>query len=110
MTAAQVAVLASQVLDLTWSEGLLLGAVISSTDAAAVFSILRSRGVTVPGRLGATLELESGSNDPAAVFLTIAAIDVVLGASSGPAALAGMFVLQMGVGAASGFLLARGTV
>jgi cell volume regulation protein A len=107
ITASLVGVLASQILGLTWSEGFLIGAVVASTDAAAVFSILRNRGVTIPSRLSATLELESGSNDPAAVFLTIAAIDLVTGDSSGPLAVAGMFVIQMVLGGICGYLLAR---
>jgi potassium/hydrogen antiporter len=110
VTASLVAVVASEILDLTLAEGFLLGAVIASTDAAAVFSVLRSRGVSIPPRLGATLELESGSNDPAAVFLTVAAIDIVLGVQSGPLTMVGMFVLQMTVGTACGYLLARVTV
>jgi cell volume regulation protein A len=110
VTASLVGILASLILDLTWAEGFLIGAVVASTDAAAVFSILRSRGVTVPSRLVATLELESGSNDPAAVFLTIAAIDIVMGDTSGPLAVAGMFVLQMAIGAICGYVLARSTV
>ncbi|HEX7008682.1 MAG TPA: cation:proton antiporter, partial [Phycisphaeraceae bacterium] len=53
------------------TEGLLLAATVSSTDAAAVFAIMRSRGVSLKGHLRPLLELESGSNDPMAVFLTV---------------------------------------
>ena len=110
ITASLVALVASEILDLTPAEGFLLGAIVASTDAAAVFSVLRSRGIAIPPRLGATLELESGSNDPAAVFLTVAAIDIVLGDHSGVLQMLGMFTLQMTIGAVCGYLLARATV
>jgi potassium/hydrogen antiporter len=74
ITAALVGVFVWKVLGFTLKEGLLLGAIVSSTDAAAVFSIMRARGVGLRGRLKPLLELESGSNDPMAAFLTIAAI------------------------------------
>ena len=110
ITATCLGAIAALVLDLSLREGLLLGAVIASTDAAAVFSILRTRDVAIDGRVNATLELESGSNDPAAVFLTVAAIEVITGNGDGPLGIALSFVLQMSIGAACGYGLAVATV
>nr|WP_181892289.1 potassium/proton antiporter [Campylobacter sputorum] len=64
---------------LGWSllESFLLGAIISSTDAAAVFAILRSRGIKLKNNLGELLEFESGSNDPMAIFLTMTIIGII---------------------------------
>lgn len=85
-------------------EGLLLGAIVSSTDAAAVFSILRSRGVRLRRDLAAVLELESGSNDPMAVFLTTAVLQMMLTPSSSIGSAAISFVQQMAFGAAAGVI------
>ncbi|MBS0003411.1 MAG: potassium/proton antiporter, partial [Thioalkalivibrio sp.] len=92
-------------LGLSWLEALLLGAIVGSTDAAAVFSLLHSRGLELKSRVGATLEIESGSNDPMAIFLTIVLIELLLlpDRSFGLLVL-GEFVQQMGLGAAIGVL------
>ena len=67
ITAGVIGVLASYLLGFSLLEGLLLGSIMSSTDAAAVFSVLRSRNIALPDRVKNLLELESGSNDPMAV-------------------------------------------
>ena len=71
LTALSVGIFVHYLLGFTLPEGLLLGAIVSSTDAAAVFSILRGKGIGLKGNLRPLLELESGSNDPMAYFLTI---------------------------------------
>ena len=77
LTALSVGVFVHYLLDFSLPEGLLLGAIVSSTDAAAVFSILRAKGIGLKGNLRPLLELESGSNDPMAYFLTISLTAVV---------------------------------
>ncbi len=83
---------------------LLLSVIISSTDAPAVFSILRSHNLSVPGRLKAILEFESGSNDPMAVFLSMGAMAVISSGEWNLIGLTGDFLLQMFLGTALGML------
>lgn len=95
------------VLDLTWTEALLLGAIVSSTDAAAVFSTLRSRGLGLRGSLKQTLEFEAGSNDPVAVFLTVAVLTYITSANTGPASILILFLKQTGFGLLFGWYGAK---
>lgn len=103
ITAGLVGWFATMVFGLSWLEGLLLGAIVSSTDAAAVFAVMRSRYVGLRGPLKPLLELESGSNDPMAVFLTIGLISLITGTSESVLDLVPMFVRQMALGAAIGY-------
>jgi potassium/hydrogen antiporter len=110
LSAIVLGAIAAVIVGLPLLHGMLLGSVIASTDAAAVFSILRSRGVAILPRLRHLLELESGSNDPAAVFLTVGMIALIQGTADGVMDLVSLFVVQMGVGLVAGWLLARGVV
>ena len=91
-------------------EGFLLGSIISSTDAAAVFSVLRSRNVSLKGNLKPLLELESGSNDPMAVLLTLACISLLLHPGETVADLLPRIAVQLLLGAGLGYLLGRGMI
>ncbi len=93
--------------DFTIYEGLLLGAIVSSTDAAAVFSILRAKSLGLKSNLRPTLELESGSNDPMAYVLTIAFLGLVINQDAGLVSIIPLFLQQMIVGAIIGLLLGR---
>jgi cell volume regulation protein A len=110
LTAALVGWFATAVLGFSWLEGLLLGAIISSTDAAAVFGVLSSRSMALKGRLRPLLELESGSNDPMAIFLTMGLTRLLVDPSASLVDLVPMFFLQMALGATLGYGMGRGMV
>ena len=88
-------------------ESLLLGAIVSSTDAAAVFSILRNREVRLQGKIEPLLEFESGSNDPMAVLLTIGLTGLITNGDQSAVELIPYFLVQMSLGIAIGLLSGR---
>src|SRR5262245_53840349 len=78
LTAALTAPAAKYLLGMSWTEALLVGAVVASTDAAAVFFLVHARGLRLRPRVGAVLEVESATNDPFAVFLAIVLVEILL--------------------------------
>lgn len=101
LTAGLVGVAARLLLGLDWLEALLLGAIVGSTDAAAVFFLLRVGGITIRDRVRSTLEVESGSNDPMAIFLVVVLLELVVadaGVATVGLSLLQAFALQMGLG------------
>ena len=85
-------------------EALLIGAVVSSTDAASVFSILRSRKLNLKGGLASLLEIESGSNDPVSYMMTMILLSILTSSSH---AIGWMIAAQIGLGLALGFLFGK---
>lgn len=105
LTAAGTGAAAHWLLGLGWIESFLLGAIVASTDAAAVFFLLRAGGLHLQRRVGATLEVESGSNDPVAVFLTVLLVGWIGSeGSAGGADLALRLLQQSGLGLMLGVL------
>lgn len=102
LTCALAAWAAVLILGLDWTHALLLGAIIASTDAAAVFEQLARSGIDLPPRLARTIEVESGLNDPMAVFLTLALIAAIQHPDTGPGEAGPMLLRQLGVGLAIG--------
>jgi cell volume regulation protein A len=107
ITAVLVGAFATLVSELSLVEAVLLGAIVASTDAAVVFSVLRVRSLPLREDVRTLLEFESGSNDPMAVFLTVGLITVITKGDS-LAALVPEFFIQMGLGALLGYVLSRG--
>jgi potassium/hydrogen antiporter len=110
LTALTVGIFSFYLLDLTWMECFLLGAVVSSTDAASVFNLLRTSGIDLKGKLKPLLELESGSNDPMAVILTVTAISLIGSAKLSGSEILGSILWQVIVGGLSGLILGKITV
>ncbi|ATJ82767.1 potassium/proton antiporter [Halomonas beimenensis] len=111
VTSALVGAIAMWVFELSPVQGLLVGAIVGSTDAAAVFSMLGGRGINLNERVGATLEIESGTNDPMAIFLTLMLVEMLVGDIGGWLATSLFFLQQFGLGIAlglgAGWLIAR---
>jgi len=107
LTAITMGVFVAWVSPLTLYEGLLLGAIVSSTDAAAVFSILRSKNLALRKNLRPILEFESGSNDPMAYVLTIAFLSLVLNPELSLISIVPFFFKQMLIGTIGGFFFGK---
>lgn len=110
VTAVVTGLAASMFLGLSLLEGLLLGSIVGSTDASAVFALLRSGGVRLPPRLAATLEVESASNDPMAIFLTVGLVEVLAGRVEMGVGLVWLLITQMTVGAIAGLVVGYAAV
>jgi cell volume regulation protein A len=107
ITSGLFGVVASLLLHFSWVEGLLLGAIVASTDAAAVFFLLRIGGINIRDQITSTLEVESGTNDPMAIFLTVMLVELIAAGKG----IAGIdlsalmsFFEEMGIGLAAGLV------
>ncbi len=109
LTTAIVGVFVHYMWGFSLAEGLLLGAIISATDAAAVFSILRNRGIGLKGHLAPVLELESGSNDPMAYFLTVSLTSLIVNKDMSLVELVPLFFKEFLLGGAMGYLMGKGS-
>lgn len=104
LTAGLTGAAARFILGIDWLPALLIGAIVASTDAAAVFFLLRSNGLHLQRRVGATLEVESGSNDPMAIFLTLLLAGLVMSPTDLSAGSLTLNLLQqIGVGGLAGY-------
>jgi cell volume regulation protein A len=107
LTAFAVGLFVWAITDFTIYEGLLLGSIVSSTDSAAVFSILRAKSLALKGNLRPTLELESGSNDPMAYILTIVFTGLVVSQDATILGIIPMFLTQLVLGALIGLIFGK---
>src|SRR5438445_9056028 len=104
LTALVTAPVAKYALGLNWTESLLVGAVVASTDAAAVFLLVHTQGLRLRPRVGATLEAESGTNDPFAIFLTLMLVEFISLGESSPAHVALELAREGLLGAVTGLI------
>jgi potassium/hydrogen antiporter len=111
ISAGIVGAAAVMLFGISWPAALLLGATTAPTDAAAVSVLLRTTGLSLPARVTAALELESGLNDPMSVFLTLTLLEAVEGGDTHLAHAAGMFFREMAggavIGLVSGYVMLR---
>lgn len=105
LTALLVGIFSYYILDITFIEGMLLGSIVSSTDAASVFSILRSKKLSLKDGLASMLEMESGSNDPMAYMLTIVMISILT--NTGQQSIIVLISKQIIFGSIIGFIVAE---
>lgn len=102
ITAMITGVAAAYILNTSLLYGLLIGAIVSSTDAAAVFSLLRNAGIHINPRLKSILEIESATNDPMAIFLTVGLLEIMVKGLEPGTGLVMLFVQQIGIGTLTG--------
>jgi cell volume regulation protein A len=107
LTAIITAPVAKYAIGMEWTEALLVGAVVASTDAAAVFLLIHGRGLRLRPRVGATLEVESGTNDPFAIFLTLILIEALSVGKGSAGDVLMQFVRELGLGTLIGFVCGR---
>lgn len=110
ITASITGFAAAEILNLSLLEGMLIGAIVGSTDAAAVFSLFRNAGIHISHKLKATLEVESASNDPTAIFLTIGLIEILLNDMSIGLGFLILFIEQIGLGIIIGFSIGHASI
>ncbi len=103
-----IAAFAHFALGMTFLSGLLLGSVVSSTDAAAVFAVLRNSGIRLKHRIAPLLELESGTNDPLAIFLTLTMISIIKHPEASPLIHVPRLLIEMPLGLAFGLVASHG--
>jgi potassium/hydrogen antiporter len=104
ITTGVIGAAAHYLMDLPWAEALLVGAAVSSTDAAAVFFLLRVGGITLRDRVRSTLEIESGTNDPVAIMLTIILVEAASHGWGSPCRVAEELVQSVFFGGALGLI------
>ncbi|WP_424950788.1 potassium/proton antiporter [Deinococcus sp.] len=110
LTTGLMAVFAHLAFGLPWLQALLLGAVVSSTDASAVFTVLKERRLGLHGQITPLLELESGGNDPMAVFLTLGLTSLIADPGLSPWSVVPLFLKQMLLGGLVGYVLGRASL